>query len=167
MLPTMKIPAAAQLYILVFSFALCSNVLAEGWQCAEPLRLEAEKYRLILQETEYSVRDSNAQKPERVEPTSIFDLAAHECHSGKTQAYRIYGPPECEPPQPGQLHKVVYPYMLYYRRAKSEEAMFKEGWKEGADGIWQVTFDLIDGVWKTVGQKELLDLRSGSKHRAR
>lgn len=134
------------------------------WNCPEDLRPVAEEYRRGLQEKEYAVKDSTLQNPVRVEPTSIFDLAAHECHTGRAQYYRIFGPGECGPSEKPGIYKVVFPYILYFRREKTEESMLRQDWKEGTDGLWQATFEKDGGKWTTIGQREVLDLKaSGGK----
>lgn len=135
-------------------------IAADGvkWECPEDLKPAALAKRAELQAVEHAVRDSSAEKPVRVEPTEIFDLAAHECHSGRTQAWRVFGEPSCAPGKDAGLYKVTYPYELSYRRAKDEAAMFREAWKEGSDGLWQVTFEKGKDGWTALGQREVLDL---------
>lgn len=146
---------------LGIALLLPAAALAAGggkWECPEDLRGAAAAKRVELQAVEHSVRDSTAEKPFRVEPTEIFDLAAHECHSGRTQAWRVFGEPSCEPGKDAGVYKVTYPYDLFYRRAKEEAAMFKEEWKPGSDGLWQVTFEKGKDGWTALGQREVLDL---------
>ena len=151
--------------VLLLLAALPPEVRAQGeWACPEALRQPAMDKRVELQRIEHQVRDSSSGNPFRVEPTEIFDLSAHECHSGQTQAWRVFGVPYCSGPTDGGLYKVVYPYDLFYRRATEEAAMFKEDWKPGSDGIWQVTFEKKGEVWSAVGQRELLELTPRKGH---
>ncbi len=159
----MKIPSPRILLTALLAFGTpCAHA---AWDCPEDLKPVAGEYRRTLQEKEYAVRDSTADKPVRVEPTSIFDLAAHECHTGRAQTYRIYGPGECAPFDKPGIYAVRYPYVLYYRREKTEDAMFKENWKEGTDGFWQATFEKKPEGWTGVGQREVLDLKGGGDRR--
>lgn len=155
----MRILSLGSIFVLLAS----SSIAAESvtWACPDELRQPAQAKRVELQAVEHAVRDSSVERPVRVEPTEIFDLAAHECHSGRTQAWRVFGEPSCEPGKEAGLYKVVYPYDLFYRRAFEEAAMFREAWKPGSDGLWQVTFEKGKDGWTALGQREVLDLTGG------
>lgn len=148
------------IYLLYLFISMASpGMAAAAWDCPEDLRPASETYRKELQENEYAVKNSSYENSVRVEPTSIFDLAAHECHTGRAQYYRIFGPGDCSPAEKPGIYKVVYPYVLYFRREKTEEAMFRQDWKEGTDGLWQATFEKAGGNWAQIGQREVLDLK--------
>ncbi len=136
---------------------LCPAFAAEK-ACPDELVSAARLYRRDLQEAEYEVRDSAAENPMRVEPTMIFDLSAHECHSMPGQTYKVFGPGECKAPRKGGVYKVIYPYNLYYRKAPRQEELFDLPWKEGSDGLWMVKFEYQVDRYVVVGQKEYLDL---------
>lgn len=151
-----------------FAILLCaaSSALAQTpgkWACPEDLRAPALAKRAEMQATEHAVRDSSPKSPLRVEPTQIFDLAAHECHTGRAQVWKVFGDPTCEPGKDAGAFKVVYPYDLYFRRDKEEAAMLSKDWQPGSDGLWQVTFEKVNGVWTALGQREVLDLTGPPK----
>lgn len=159
-----KIFIAAAIFFAGSGGAAIAGGPAAPWECPEELRGAAAKHREEMQAREYAVRDSRRENPLRVEPTQIFDLVSHECHSGRAQMWRVFGEPGCFLSEQPGLYRVQYPYVLFFRRAVEEEKLFKEEWKEGSDGSWQVTFEKIDSGWNAVGQREVLDLSRPPPH---
>lgn len=156
-----KVPSLLSAILLATGFAHAGE---PGWECPIDLKRAALTHRAAMQAKEVEVREARLPALARVEPTEIFDLAAHECHTGRAQMWRLYGEPSCAPASEKGVFAVTYPYGLQYRRALDETALAAQPWKEGSEGLWRVTFELREGEWSPLGQREVLDLSSPNGH---
>jgi hypothetical protein len=149
------------IFISLLSFTTSAFAAKE---CPTALLKAANDYRLTLQTKDDQIRDSSLSDETGIVPTQVFDLVEHKCHAIPGQAYRVFGSGACKAASEEDVYKVTYPYKLFYRKGETRELLFKEGWKEGTDGLWQVSFEETINGWEPMGQKEILDLGPPKKH---
>ncbi|GAB4247344.1 hypothetical protein [Deferrisoma sp.] len=146
--------------MLLFLGLILGAAAAGAAPCPPGLEAAARAYRDGLNAEQEAIRTSTPEAPAGVEETVFFELGAHACHRGPGQAYRVYGPPECEEAAAGGRAAVRYPYELFFRRALTLEELFRKPWQPGSDGILRVEFEREGDTdrWVPVGRREVLDL---------
>ena len=152
----------------LLAIVLFSALTASGGECPKELLSAVELHRSGLSAAQNLIKASTFEKPLGIEPTQAFDLANHNCHQVPGQAYRIYSDYSCKMEDSGKKAVVRFPYRLFYRRSETVEGVFAEEWKEGTDGILQVTFETDKNGWSPAETRETLDLGgSGKSHEAK
>ncbi len=147
--------------VAAIGFWVWVSPLPSGAAACPPDLLEsARAYRDRLNAEGQAVRTSSADAPLGVEETVFFDLAAHACHKGPGQTYRVYGEPKCADPGGEGRITMDLPYRLFFRRALTLPELYSQPWKPGTDGVLRVEFEREQGGgrWVPVGRREVLDL---------
>jgi hypothetical protein len=133
--------------------------------CPPELSAAVEDHRKMLATSQALVRASTPENPLGLELTQAFDISTHDCHRMPGQVYREYGEGACELDAGGKSAVIRYPYITFFRKAASQEALFALPWTEGTDGILQVVFELSNKGWVPAGTREMLNLSVPPKHK--
>ncbi len=133
---------------------------AEESDCPPSLRESIASMQATMEEEEEGIRTSTLEAQRGVEETVQFDLAAHACHRGPGQSYRVFTGHRCLEPDGAGRVPVRYSYELFFRKALTLEELFQKEWEQGSGGLHQVVFEPDGDRWVPAARKDVLDLRS-------
>jgi hypothetical protein len=141
--------------IILFLLSAPSGARAAG-SLPEGLKNAAREFIAGLQVVDYGTRDSRIDNPTGIIPMATFDRETHSCHEAPGQSYRIFKDHIGFRKGPDGLYIGKVGYNVFYRQADTIAEVYQQEWKEGSDGILELTLQKLGGKWTVIQDREVI-----------